>query len=65
MPIIKIPKQYLIDQNDEFLTVDVPTSVVSQWQRDYGKIARAKGLLKYKRDDMLAYLQTTRQEWDR
>jgi len=65
MPIIKIPKQYLIDQNEEFITVDVPNSVVSQWQRDYAKIARAKGLLKNKRDAMLAHLHTTRQEWNR
>lgn len=41
MPIIKIPKQYLIDQNEEFITVDVPASVVSLWQRDYDKITKA------------------------
>ncbi len=65
MPIIKIPKQYLIDQNEEFITVDVPASVVSLWQCDYAKVARAKGLLKHKRDNMLAHLHTIRQEWDR
>ncbi|MEA5419022.1 hypothetical protein VB712_07260 [Spirulina sp. CCNP1310] len=65
MPIIKIPKQYLIDQNEEFITVDVPPSVLSLWQRDYGKIIRAKGLLKNKRDQMLAHLETVRQEWER
>ncbi|KPQ34063.1 MAG: hypothetical protein JJU32_10060 [Phormidium sp. BM_Day4_Bin.17] len=65
MPIIKIPKQYLIDQNEEFITVDVPASVVSMWQRDYAKVAKAKGLLKDKRDKMLAHLDTMRQEWDR
>lgn len=65
MPIIKIPKHYLVDQNEEFITVDVPASVVSLWQRDYAKIARAKGLLKGKREAMLAHLNTIRQEWDR
>jgi hypothetical protein len=65
MPIIKIPKQYLIDQNEEFITVDVPASVVSLWQRDYAKITKAKGLLKDKRNQMLAHLDTMRQEWDR
>ncbi|MFY7805405.1 MAG: hypothetical protein ACOVQ7_18455 [Limnoraphis robusta] len=65
MPIIKIPKQYLIDQNEEFITLDVPDSVVSMWQRDYAKVAKAKGLLKNKRDKMLAHLNTIRQEWDR
>ena len=65
MPIIKIPKQYLIDQNEEFIAVDVPASVVSMWQRDYAKVAKAKGLLKDKREKMLAHLDTMRQEWDR
>ncbi|MFP4319477.1 MAG: hypothetical protein ACLFM4_08790 [Phormidium sp.] len=65
MPIIKIPKQYLIGQNEEFITVYVPASVVSMWQRDYAKVAKAKGLLKDKRDKMLAHLDTMRQEWDR
>ena len=65
MPIIKIPKHYLVDQNEEFITVDVPALVVSLWQRDYAKIARAKGLLKGKREAMLAHLNTIRQEWDR
>ena len=65
MPIIKIPKQYLIDQNEEFITVDVPASVVSLWQRDYAKITKAKGLLKNRRNQMLAHLDTMRQEWDR
>ncbi|GDZ95775.1 hypothetical protein PA905_42050 [Planktothrix agardhii CCAP 1459/11A] len=65
MPIIKISKQYLIDQNEEFITVDVPASVVSMWQRDYAKVAKAKGLLKDKREKMLAHLDTIRQEWDR
>ncbi len=65
MPIIKIPKQYLIDQNEEFITVDVPASVISLWQRDYAKVAKAKGLLKDKRNRMLSHLDTMRQEWDR
>jgi hypothetical protein len=59
MPIIKIPKQYLIDQNEDFITVDVPASVVSFWQRDYAKVTKAKGLLKDKRDKMLAHLDDT------
>ena len=65
MPIIKIPRHYLVDQNEEFITVDVPAAVISLWQRDYVKVARAKGLLKEKREAMLAHLNTIRQEWDR
>ena len=63
MPIIKIPKQYLVEQNEEFITVDVPAAVVPLWQRDYAKVARAKGLLKGKPVAMLAHLNTVRQEW--
>lgn len=65
MPIIKIPKQYLISQNEEFITVDVPDSLISLWQRDYAKINKAKGFLKDKRDKMLTHVETIRQEWDR
>ncbi|WP_204150039.1 hypothetical protein [Leptolyngbya sp. CCY15150] len=65
MPLIKIPKQYLVEQNDEFIMVDVPAEVVSLWQRDYAKVARAKGLLKEKRSAMLAHLNAIRQEWER
>ena len=65
MPLIKIPKQYLVEQNEEFITVDVPAEVVSLWQRDYAKVARAKGLLKEKRSAMLAHLNAIRQEWER
>lgn len=65
MPIIKIPMQYLVEQNEEFITVDVPAAVVSLWQQDYAKVARARGLLKEKRAAMLAHLNTIRQEWDR
>ncbi len=65
MPIIKIPKQYLINQNEEFITVDVPDSLISLWQRDYAKVNKAKGLLKDKRDKMFAHVETIRQEWER
>lgn len=57
MTVIKIPKQYLVNQ------VDVPASVLALWQRGYGKVARAKGLLKDKREAMLAHLNAVRREW--
>lgn len=60
MPIIKITKQYFFDQNEEFITVDVPASVASLWQRDYAKVAKAKGLLKEKRSQMLTHLDALR-----
>lgn len=63
MPIIRIPKQYLVKQDEDSITVDVPTSVLLLWQRDYSKVARAKGALKHKREAMLAHLSDVRQEW--
>jgi len=64
MPVIKIPKQYLVNQDEDSITVDVPSSVLALWQRDYDKVARAKGLLKHKREAMLAHLNAVRQEWE-
>lgn len=64
MPVIKIPKQYLVNQDEDSITVDIPASVLALWQRDYDKVARAKGLLKHKRQAMLAHLNAVRQEWD-
>lgn len=64
MPVIKIPKQYLVNQDEDSIIVDVPASVLALWQRDYDKVARAKGLLKHKREAMLAHLNAIRQEWE-
>lgn len=64
MPVIKIPKQYLVNQDEDSITVDVPASLLALWQRDYDKVARAKALLKHKREAMLTHLSTVRQEWE-
>ncbi len=65
MPLIKISKDYVVDQNEDSITVDIPKSMLWSWQKDYEKIANAQGILEYKKEDMLAHLQTLRQEWIR
>ncbi|MBE9237047.1 hypothetical protein IQ227_13685 [Anabaena aphanizomenioides LEGE 00250] len=65
MPLIKIPKHYLVSQDEDSITVDVPESMLSHWKKDYEKISKAKGILKHKKSDMLAHLDHLRQEWDK
>lgn len=65
MTVIKISKQYLIAQNDEFITIDVPPAMISLWQKDYQKIAQAKGILKQKRESLISHSDNLRHEWER
>jgi hypothetical protein len=65
MTLIKIAKKYLVEQNEEFITIDVPLSIVSLWQKDYQKISQAEGILKQKRESLLSHLDNLRQEWER
>jgi hypothetical protein len=65
VPIIKIPKHYLVAQDENSITVDIPESVLLNWEKDSQKIASAQGILKHKKEAMLAHLDTIRQEWDR
>ncbi|MCC5638581.1 hypothetical protein LC593_22650 [Nostoc sp. CHAB 5844] len=64
MPLIKIPKHYLVYQDEESITVDIPESMLLNWQKKYEKISQAKGILKHKKEVMLAHLNTLRQEWN-
>ncbi|BBD70179.1 hypothetical protein NIES4072_65450 [Nostoc commune NIES-4072] len=64
MPIIKIPKHYLVYQDEDSITVDIPESLLLDWEKDYKKVALAKGILKQKKEAMLAHLDALRQEWD-
>lgn len=65
MPLIKIPKHYLISQDEDFITIDIPESMLLDWQKDYEKISKAQGILKHKKAAMLAHLDNLRQEWDK
>lgn len=64
MTLIKIPRHYLVSQDEDSITVDIPESLLLHWKKDYTKITKAKGLLKHKKEAMLAHLDTLRQEWD-
>ena len=64
MPLIKIPKHYLVYQDEDSITVDIPESMLLHWKNDYEKISQAKGVLKHKKEAMLAHLASLRQEWD-
>ena len=44
MPIITIPKRYLVNQDDESITVDVPASVVKLWQCESEEVASVSQL---------------------
>jgi hypothetical protein len=63
VPLIKIPRYYLVSQDEDSITVDVPESMLLHWKRDYEKITKAKGILKDKKEVILAQLDTLRQEW--
>jgi hypothetical protein len=60
VPRIKIPKHYLVSQDEDSITVDVPESMLLYWKNDYEKITKAKGILKDKKE-----VDTLRQEWDK
>ncbi len=62
MPLIKIPKHYLVSQDEDSITVDVPESILLRWKRDYEKITKAKGILKDKKKAILTHLDSLRQE---
>ncbi|MDJ0674160.1 MAG: hypothetical protein QNJ36_01955 [Calothrix sp. MO_167.B42] len=64
MARIKIPKHYLVSEDEDSITVDVPDSILLRWKRDYEKITKAKGILKDKKEAILTHLETLRQEWD-
>ncbi|MFM5887730.1 MAG: hypothetical protein ACKPFD_12480 [Dolichospermum sp.] len=64
MTLIKIPKHYLVSQDEDSITIDVPESILLNWQKDYEKISKAKGILKHRKSAMLAHLDHLRQEWN-
>ncbi len=65
MTIVKIPRQYLIAEDQDSITVDVPEPILKQLQEDYQRVEKARGILKHRKAAMLEYLNTGRQEWER
>lgn len=60
MTIVKIPRQYLVAEDQDLITIDLPESIVKQLQQDYGKIHRAKGILKDRKAELLAHVNQLR-----
>ncbi len=67
MAIVKISKDCLIDQDQDSITLNLPddllTITTDRKSIDYDKIAQARGILKGKKNDLIAYSQKIRQEW--
>lgn len=64
MTIVKISRRYLIAEDQDSITIDLQESIVKQLQQDYGKIQRAKGILKDRKADLLAHVNQLRQAWE-
>jgi len=64
MTIVKISRQYLIAEDQDSITIDLPASVVKQLRHDYSKVKRAQGILKDRKAEMLSHLDQIRQEWE-
>jgi hypothetical protein len=46
------------------MTVDIPESMLLHWKKDSEKISQAQGILKHKKEAILAHLNSLCQEWD-
>jgi hypothetical protein len=64
MTIVRVPRQYLIAEDQDSITIDLPESVVNQLRHDYSKVKRAQGILKDRKAEMLSHLAQIRQEWE-
>ncbi|NMG23041.1 hypothetical protein [Brasilonema bromeliae] len=64
MPLVSIPKSYLVSEDEESIILDLPQSVLASLQRDYGKIQKAKGILQHQKEAMFAHLDAVREEWE-
>ena len=64
MPLVTIPKRYLVSEDEESIVLDLPESVLVSLQRDYKKVAKAKGILQHQKEAMLAHLDAVRGEWE-
>ncbi len=60
VPLIKIPRHYLVSEDEDSITIDVPESMLLHWRKDYEKITKAKGILKDKKEAILTHLDTLR-----
>ena len=64
MPLVTIPKRYLVSEDEESIILDLPQSVLASLQRDYGKVKKAKGIIQHQKEAMFAHLDAVRGEWE-
>jgi hypothetical protein len=64
MPLVTILKRYLVSEDEDSITLDLPESVLALLQRDYGKVKKAKGILRHQKEAILAHLDAVRGEWE-
>lgn len=64
MPLVTIAKSYLVSEDENSITLDLPESFIESLHRDYSKVAKGQGILKHKKEAMLAHLNAVRGEWE-
>ncbi len=64
MPLVTILKRYLVSEDEDSITLDLPELVLALLQRDYGKVKKAKGILQHQKEAILAHLDAVRGEWE-
>jgi hypothetical protein len=65
MPTIKIPRKRVLSINKDTAIIDIPENVITKKRKiDYGKILKAKGLLKNKKIGPIKYQRKIQREWD-
>lgn len=64
MPLVTIPKRYLVSLEEESIVLDLPESVLVSLQRDYGKVKKANSIVQHQKEAMLAHLDAVREEWE-
>jgi hypothetical protein len=65
MAIVKIPKDCLITEDQDSITLNLPDNFlkVDSKSQEYQKIAQARGILKAKKQDVIHHCQKVRHEW--
>lgn len=65
MAIVKIPKDCLISQDEDSITLDLSDNLlkIDNQSQEYQKIAKARGILRAKKQNVINHCQKMRQEW--
>lgn len=65
MPLIKLPRKRLISMDRENIIVDIPEKELKNKKKiDMSAIKKAKGIMAYRKKELLDYAKNVRKEWD-